>query len=549
MDLLSKDLTEEERIEKLTTWLVNMPSVNGTPNEAGIADQIAALIKQFPYFTHHPTQVWLHQIPNDPLSRKNVFAFVRGPKQTKQTVIFHSHMDTVGVKDFGKLEEHAFDPAALLDYFKTYTGDDTIREQALSGDWMFGRGALDMKSGLAVHLSNLLYYSEHPDRLIGNILLMVNPIEETSHGGIIAATEELLRIKETLSLDYVAAINNDYTSAFYPGDPARYIYTGAVGKCLPSFYVYGRETHVGETLKGLDPTFVTSELNRQINNNMSLAENLEGEMILPPCTLLNREIKDHYNVQTPITSFIYFNYMIYERPPEDIMNQLKTIAYNVRDMTKKYYEAQYEAFLKRNGLPSRMLTWDLAVYTYEEFCEKLGGQGVNVKALAEKIHLEYQKEDIRTITYHIVDELRKHDQTMQPCIIIFFGPPYVPYTFIEGEKQILNIIHEEAERFGKETGETFSIKRFFPYLSDSSYLSLIDLKNSLEVLTKNFPEWDSLGQVPFDHLRKLDIPSINLGVYGMDAHKWTERVYKPYTFHKLPKLTRRLTSAFLKIEG
>lgn len=38
-----------------------------------------------------------------------------------------------------------------------------------------------------------------------------------------------------------------------------------------------------------------------------------------------------------------------------------------------------------------------------------------------------------------------------------------------------------------------------------------------------------------------------MGVYGKDGHKWTERVYKPYSFGVLPKLIQETTLHILKV--
>ncbi|GLV67501.1 hypothetical protein Bmyc01_61700 [Bacillus mycoides] len=46
-------------------------------------------------------------------------------------------------------------------------------------------------------------------------------------------------------------------------------------------------------------------------------------------------------------------------------------------------------------------------------------------------------------------------------------------------------------------------------------------------------------------IRKLNIPSINMVVYGKDGHKWTERVYKPYSFSILSLLIRNTTIQIL----
>lgn len=47
-------------------------------------------------------------------------------------------------------------------------------------------------------------------------------------------------------------------------------------------------------------------------------------------------------------------------------------------------------------------------------------------------------------------------------------------------------------------------------------------------------------KVPIEEIKDLSIPTLNIGDYGSDAHKWTERVNIPYTFGVLPELERRL---------
>lgn len=177
------------------------------------------------------------------MKRKNNFALLK-KEGTKQTVILHSHMDTVGVEDYGPLKEIAHDSDALQAFFKTYDEDPLIQKHAQSGDWLFGRGILDMKSGDAVNIATIFYYMEHMDELPCNLLLMTNAVEENDHTGAIQASSELLRLRQE-GYDFKAAINTDFISPSYEGDEKKYIYTGAAGKMLTCFYIKGRETHVG----------------------------------------------------------------------------------------------------------------------------------------------------------------------------------------------------------------------------------------------------------------------------------------------------------------
>jgi arginine utilization protein RocB len=545
-----KDLSLFEQVEKMTTSLVETLSINGTAGEVDIADLVEQILRSFPYFQQHPDAVWTQPLPNDPLGRKNVFARIKGTGGSKQTVIYHSHIDTVGIDDYGKQINIANQPKELLSFFTQWDGNPEVQEHAKSGDWMFGRGALDMKSGVAVHLSNLLYFSQHPDEVEGEIIFMANPVEENQHTGVISAVDELLRLREEEKLHYVVAINTDYISPLYPGDPKKYIYTGAGGKLLPCFYVYGRETHVGQTLNGLDPTLVTAELNRQINNSMDYTEQVEGEMVIPPSALFHRDTKSFYNVQTAVTSYLYFNMMVLEASPQDVMKKLKEAARSAADWTREYYTEQYTKFAQSNDFPDMMPSWEMDVYTYEEFCAKLTGQGVDVKQVTAQVVADHPGMELRQLCFEIVDKLRQLDGSGKPCIVIFYAPPYCPHNYLKGDslrdQEVLAVIRNITAKYEQDQGEVFAVKRFFPYLTDSSYLSLHDTDEEVSALIDNFPEWERIYPVPVKQIRDLNVPAINVGVYGHDAHRWTERVYKPYSFDTVPSMIREMTGQWLK---
>ena len=54
--------------------------------------------------------------------------------------------------------------------------------------------------------------------------------------------------------------------------------------------------------------------------------------------------------------------------------------------------------------------------------------------------------------------------------------------------------------------------------------------------------------IPVEALLKLDVPIMNLGVKGYDAHKMTERLEKDYSLRILPELIHYLI-ARLDAEG
>jgi arginine utilization protein RocB len=67
-------------------------------------------------------------------------------------------------------------------------------------------------------------------------------------------------------------------------------------------------------------------------------------------------------------------------------------------------------------------------------------------------------------------------------------------------------------------------------------------------LVQNLPEWGTVYPVPIKEIREANIPAINMGCYGKDAHAWTERLYRPYSFSVLPQLILRTIKGVLHDE-
>ncbi|AEK91022.1 putative N-deacylase involved in arginine and ornithine utilization [Bacillus amyloliquefaciens XH7] len=541
---LSKMLPEE-KIEAITKSLVALNSINGTLGEGKKADYIKDMIKSFPYFQDNPSHVWEQAIPEDPYGRKNIFAFIEGNGDSLNTVIYHAHLDTVGIEDFGPLKDIAFDSDRLAEDFSSYEFDREVQRDARSGEWMFGRGSVDMQSGIAVHLANLLHFSERREQLPGHILFMANPDEESQHSGILTSISELKRLKQEKQLRYLAAINTDFITPLYDGDTTRYIYTGAAGKLLPCFAIYGREVHVGDTLSGIDPNLIASEITRRIHNNIHMAENIEGELVLPPTCLYQRDNKEAYNVQTAVSSYVYFNYFIYEKTAKEIMDQLTAVADEACKETEQKLSDYYDEYCRRTNLPKKEISWNVQVYSLEDYLKRLRSRGIDPAQCIEQTFKTYEHLELRMRCFKAVEELQKLDPEQGAKVIIFYAPPYLPHNYLKEEstrdRLLQHVIQEAVDKTAASTGETFAFKKFFPYLADGSFLSLHETDAEVSAFTDNFPGWDVIGMIPFKEIRELNIPSVNIGVYGKDGHKWTERVYKPYTFHVLPELIQQTT--------
>lgn len=205
----------------LTKKLVSIPSMNNSDGgERAVADYMAAWIRELPYFKAHPDQVITQPLKNDPYDRINVVAIAFGSRSnSNETIILHGHHDTVGIDDYGSIKEYAFDCDALPEKIKSITSDPEVLADIESGEWMFGRGSSDMKSGDAVNMVLMRYFTEHLDQFDGNLIFMTNPVEENQHTGIIESLNVLEELKAKYGLTYKMAMNTDFISPPSPAIP------------------------------------------------------------------------------------------------------------------------------------------------------------------------------------------------------------------------------------------------------------------------------------------------------------------------------------------
>ncbi|SHI75064.1 Arginine utilization protein RocB [Butyrivibrio fibrisolvens DSM 3071] len=548
----TKDLfTESYRITK---EMVAIPSVNGTSGEKDIGLYIESYLRDIPYFKDHPEEVVVQLLKGDKLKRRNVFAILEGRRSKScRTIILHGHTDTVGVEDYGILKKHCFDSDSLLDALKEVPLSDEVRKDLESGLYMFGRGSVDMKSGDAVLMAIANLMSERLDELEGNLIFAFNPVEENMHTGMIESLDFYQKIKKERGYEYIFAINNDYTCPLYAGDEHNYIYTGAVGKLLPSFYILGKSTHVGQCLEGFDASLIASRLVEKIDLNTDFCDGYEGEYSLPPAVLKISDLKDFYNVQTAQEAFVYFNYFVHDASILEVTSKLVTAAHEaladvqnrIKECSESYYDKAQMEYIPFEYEPN--------VYEYKQIYEIAkdtfdGNLEAHIRSFISG--LDDKKYDIREKMMLLVKELSQIAKITAPAIVFFYTPPYCPHSTlheeVDREKELIDSLGKILKDVEKEENVEYKMLHFYPSLSDSSYIKIDDPKDSVEALHKDFPDMDYLYPIPFDKIGGLDIPAFTFGTYGKDAHKWTERVHKPYTFGVLPKLIEKTIRYYLE---
>lgn len=534
----------------LTKELVSFQSISPSAEEIAMADKVASLIRAIPYFAEHPEDLRFIPLPGDPWGRKNVAALLRGTGGNADTVICHGHFDTVPVDDYGALSGTACSCDELARRFSEMDLPPSMAADLASGEWLFGRGACDMKSGDAILLVLMKYLAGRRDRLAGNVLFLFTCDEESENNGMMAAAPVIEEWCRQDGLRPVLALNNDYVGPLYEGDPSRYVYTGTVGKVLLSFCVIGRETHVGRIYEGISASVLAGRLADAIDSNPDFADSYDGEYSQPPALLKLKDLKVGYNVQTARSAFLYFNALLFEKDVKALLDEVKSLAQKEMERYLADLEAKQRAFCRRSGEAFLPLDASPQVITYEELVRLCKEKGIDAKEKAFTIAKDclYKGMDKRDIACRIAESLCDALHLKGPLAVLFLGAPYCPANTMrrevpfekETEETILHLV-EEASAF---SGEAFSVRHFFPCISDASYFKMDDSDASVAAISKNFPAMDVLYPIPLDAIRMLSVPTVNMGVYGKGCHTWEERLYMPYSFNVLPELILRTILRF-----
>lgn len=542
-------------VEKLTKELVGIPSIVKTPGETDVAEFIYEYYEDLEYFKENRDHLVIQRTIDDEIERYNTIAMVRGEKESNKTIILMGHIDTVGVDDFMELEDYAFDPDRLVEEFKKMNLSDEITRDIESGDYMFGRGALDMKSGVAGHMYLIKYFSEHRDELEGNIIAIAECDEEDNSHGIISALKILREWKRDYKLEYIAAINADYSTPYHEKDENRYIYLGTIGKLLPSIYLTGKETHVGQAFGGFNPNSLIAEINRNIELNPDLCDISHGEVTVPPTSLKQTDTKIGYTVQTPLAAYSYYNFFTHSMTPKNVMEKIKekvelSFSNVIEDMNKSYRE-----YCKLGNHVYTELPWESRVYTWEEFYNELytiHGEKFNIylQNYAAELNKENPSMDLRDFSVKVIQEALKWSTDKSPLAIIYYSSLFSARIEVSGkdesETKLIDAVDESINFVQDYSDKPIVKKMFYPYISDSSFMSISDDLEDIKSLENNMPSWGSKYMHPIEDIMAINVPVVNIGTFGKDGHKLTERVHKKYTFENIPNITFRTIKNLLE---
>ncbi|ARJ50537.1 M20/M25/M40 family metallo-hydrolase [Staphylococcus lutrae] len=515
--------TPTERATLLKS-LVAHESITHSKGEQTFPYFIKETLMSLKYFQHHPDHIRLVSTDDE---RHAVMAFYQAPT-SKETITLISHFDTVGIEDFGAYQSEAFDMTQLTAKFKQDIAhfDQETQADIQSGEYLFGRGSMDMKAGLMLHLS--LIEKAILEQWDVNLILITVPDEEVTSKGMHVAVAELARLCQQYQLKIKLHLNSEPTFQ-QEGDDIHYFYTGSIGKIMPGALVYGRETHVGTPALGLSSNFVMSYILQEVEYHCRFKETFENETTPMPVTLRLNDIKQHYDVQTPFRTVALFNLFLYEKNANEVFQQFNEAVREGIDQAFQVYQKRVQHEGITHTLHIQMMTYQ---QLYAHACQQLGE--ATVQAI---IHASIQQaQEPHEQAIFVIDELMQHCNALGPTVVTFFAPPYYPATNASYHPRIESMNARLQSVAMTQFNRVSTRIHYFNGISDLSYVSPSPNGSGFDAFRDNTPVFGRTYHIPFDAIEQIQAPFLNCGPIGKDAHKITERIHQKSAFEELPVL-------------
>ncbi len=528
----------ENDLYSLLLDLVAIPSVSFSEEENRAADFIFSTLSDLEYFRRNPSFLRFLPAEGDPLGRKAVAALVKANPRTKKTVIITGHFDVVDAEACGHLKNLAFSPEEYTRRVDELEIPEEARDDLASGEYLFGRGVSDMKSGIALEMC-LIGALSRLESFPANVMFLAVPDEENTSAGMRGAVPWLVRLRNEWELEYTACLNSE-PSVGGRGIPAGGVYVGTIGKIMPFYLCVGKEAHVGDYYEGVSASLLTSYLSLILEGSPETAESLDGVHFPPQACLRFKDLVKNYSVTLPERSVAYYNCLTVSRTPARILEEMKTVAGRALEMTLTHLSKARQTLRERGASLPEKKAFPPRVLSYGDLLEKVRSRTERFDDVLESfLKTLPDSMDERDLCIETASYLLDLSGEKGPLILVGFLPPFYPPRLNRsesaGERALLRAV-ERLKEAGKPYGLSISRIDVFQGIMDLSYLGFQGAPSELDALAENMPLWGRGYRFPLNELKKLDVPIANFGPIGKDDHKNAERIHLPYYLHTLPPL-------------
>ena len=538
-----------ERILELGEKLVAINSVVGTDGEAEVAEAVHERLQACEYFKKRPRNLRLMKITGASNRRAAVLALYRPTKcRGNHLVVLMGHVDTVGIDEYGKYAASFGDSSALSKVFAKSADKDAAAD-ASSGKYLFGRGWLDMKGGVAMLVETFVELTGRDDCCL-NLVLCLCPDEEGSSAGVRQVIPALRTWVKARGLQTAFVLNADYTAPLAENDPRRFVYLGTVGKVLPTVAVFGKEAHVGQAFEGINASALAGEIAAELDLHPDLVDAYGGEHTLPPTVLALSDAQREYSVKTPAFAYTYVNQFYTNVPPDKMLKVVKRCVGEAVESFDARRKKRYREYVKRTHQSLPFENRPVEVVTFGELVARIEHQ---LRAADSPLKAADEVKRAEAETAVIPDERRRAVEAVRrlyallkdnpPMCVVFLSPPFYPSKLnrdLDAAEFAMKVAaHKTAEYVA---GENLTVMHVYPYIADMSFFGFDRRDRGQHGYWENAPL--TAQREDLEALAVMNLPVVNIGPIGKGGHHMSERVEKKYLCEVLPSVVTHFLKQF-----
>ena len=534
---------DSTKIEKDFMEMVAIASETGTEKENRMAEWMAGRLRRMACFKRRPDLTGLRPVAGDPFNRQVVWGLVEG--EGRKTVVLLHHHDVVDARDYGALENLARDPRALAEALKGQVLEADVRRDLKSGEWVFGRGTADMKAGAAAQLAVLEEWSGRGDKS-GNLLLLSVPDEETLSAGMREAASLMKDLARTHDLEYVLLIDSEPHDRETPERMA--VHQGSVGKLMPMVYVRGVKAHLHDYANGANPLAFLAELAVLTEATGDLRESAGGQVSPPPAWIWLRDFKARYDASLPEAAGGLMSIHTLGKGPLEVLEFLAAAA----EMASWAWEDRLDKRLRWSRKKDGQALFKVALYGELEKTIPREKRTAYAAQKAERLaairkRVEAGDELLSTAGFDLMRLALDWSPVTGPVAVIGLAPPFYPAFPPKKDpegRRLVETVLSNLEWCAAGWAERVEVLDYFMGISDMSYGGAGG-EGEAEALKAHMPLWGTAYRIPFEALARFDFPVLNIGPWGKDLHRNTERVRKEDLLVRTPLLLETAVEAAL----
>ena len=236
---------------------------------------------------------------------------------------------------------------------------------------------------------------------------------------------------------------------------------------------------------------------------------------------------------------------------------------NVRNICTESFEKiltemnnSYKSFSEVTEPVAGKLPWEVNVQDFSELYNEAYEAHGDVFEENYNKKLEYLSQwmkeghgNIIESNFELLEFVFDYIDDLSPRIIYGLIPPYYPNVSNLYVKNLNSDISSLADRLNEyieeKYNQTYTKEYFYTGISDLSYTSIGDGATTLRTLKKSMPLYGEFYEIPVQAIEQISMPCMNIGPWGKDFHKLTERVSREDLYIRTPSIINKAVSILL----